>query len=184
MLYKRGNVWWFKFVFAGRTFRESSKSTSKVVARDAERQRRRELEEGYHGLQKRQPPVLFSVAARNWLALKKSSLPPKSYGIESLNIRKHVNPALGKFLVTDITADDIARYQRRRLEQGAAPRPSISKSAPSGLFCAGTAYGSRPDRMCGCCPRPTTKGRCCRTRTRRPCCVPVQRAGRDRFCRP
>ena len=70
MLYRRGNVWWFKFVFADRTFRESSKSTSKVVARDAERQRRRELEEGYHGLKKRQRPVLLSVAAKNWLAMK------------------------------------------------------------------------------------------------------------------
>ena len=69
MLYRRGNVWWFKFVFAGRTFRESSKSTSKVVARAAERQRRRELEEGYHGLKKRQRPVLLLVAAKTWFGL-------------------------------------------------------------------------------------------------------------------
>ena len=122
MLYKRGNVWWFKFVFAGRTFRESSKSTSKVVARDAERQRRRELEEGYHGLKKRQRPVLLSVAAKTWLALKKPTLAPKSYSIECINIAKHLNPVLGKNLLTDIDADDVAGYQRHRLEQGAAPK--------------------------------------------------------------
>ena len=122
MLYKRGNVWWFKFVFAGRTFRESSKSTSKVVARDAERHRRRELEEGYHGLKKRPPPVLLSVAAKNWLATKQPTLAPKSYTIECINIAKHLNPALGKHLLTDIDADDVAGYQRHRLEQGAAPK--------------------------------------------------------------
>ena len=77
-VFKRGRVWWYKFVFDGRTFRESSKSTSKVVARDAERQRRRELEEGYHGLKKRQRPVLLLVAAKTWLASKQPSLAPRS----------------------------------------------------------------------------------------------------------
>ena len=122
MLYRRGSVWWYKFTFAGRSFRESSKSTSKVVARDAERQRRRELEEGYHGLKKRQRPVLLSGAAKAWLATKQPTLAPTSYSIESLNITKHLNPALGKLLITDISADDVARYQRRRLDQGAAPK--------------------------------------------------------------
>ena len=122
MLYKRGNVWWFKFVFAGRTVRESSKSASKVVARDAERRRRRDLEEGYHGLRKRQPPVLFSIAAGAWLAAKQLGLAPKSYAIEALNVEKHLNPVFGKMLLTDINADDVGRYQRSRLEQGAAPK--------------------------------------------------------------
>ena len=36
-LYKRGDVWWYKFRFAGRVIRESSKSESKTVAKDAER---------------------------------------------------------------------------------------------------------------------------------------------------
>ncbi len=44
-LYKRGDVWWYKFRFAGQMIRESSKSESKTVAKDAERARRRELEE-------------------------------------------------------------------------------------------------------------------------------------------
>ena len=122
MLYKRGRVWWFKFTFAGRSFRESSKSTSKVVARGAERQRRHELEEGYHGLKKRRLPVLLSVAAKNWLATKQPSLAPRSYTIESLNITKHLSPTLGKLLLTDIDADDVARYQRQRLDEGAAPK--------------------------------------------------------------
>jgi hypothetical protein len=32
-LYKRGDVWWYKFRFAGQVVRESSKSESKTVAR-------------------------------------------------------------------------------------------------------------------------------------------------------
>ncbi len=36
-VYKRGGVWWYKFRFAGQVVRESSKSESKPVAKDAER---------------------------------------------------------------------------------------------------------------------------------------------------
>ena len=49
-VFKRGEVWWYKFYFAGRLIRESSKSTSKTVAKDAEKQRRRELEAGFHNI--------------------------------------------------------------------------------------------------------------------------------------
>jgi hypothetical protein len=37
-------IWWYKFSFAGQVIRESSKSASKTVAKDAERARRREME--------------------------------------------------------------------------------------------------------------------------------------------
>jgi hypothetical protein len=37
MVYKRGKVWWYKFRFEGQTIRESAKTFSKAVARDAER---------------------------------------------------------------------------------------------------------------------------------------------------
>ena len=49
-LFKRGGVWWYKFYFAGQPIRESSKSTSRTVAKNAEQQRRRELEIGFHNI--------------------------------------------------------------------------------------------------------------------------------------
>ena len=33
MIYKRGNVWWIKYYRNGKDFRESSKSTKKMVAK-------------------------------------------------------------------------------------------------------------------------------------------------------
>jgi len=47
-LFRRGNVWWYKFYFAAQLIRESSKSTSRTVAKNAEQQRKRELEAGYN----------------------------------------------------------------------------------------------------------------------------------------
>src|SRR5206468_11271014 len=47
---KRGRIWWYKFYFANNLVRESAKTSSKTLAKEAEKQRRRELEEGYNGL--------------------------------------------------------------------------------------------------------------------------------------
>lgn len=121
MLYKRGNTWWYKFRFAGRLFQESAKSDSKTLARAAELKRKRDMQEGYHGLRKRQPPVIFNVAADDYLELKKVTLAPKSYIIETTNL-KHLRPYFGQLLITDIDARDVSRYQQQRLSKGAAPK--------------------------------------------------------------
>jgi uncharacterized protein (UPF0218 family) len=49
-LFQRGDIWWYEFWFAGRRIRESSKSESKTVAKSAEKNRRRELEEGFNNV--------------------------------------------------------------------------------------------------------------------------------------
>jgi len=64
-VYRRGDTWWYKFKFAGQTIRESAKTASKTVAKNAERARRRELEEGFNGISKPQRAQLFSLAAEN-----------------------------------------------------------------------------------------------------------------------
>ena len=69
MLYKRGDTWWYKFRFAGRLFRESAKTTSVSLARQAERRRHQKLEEAVHGIRRRTAPVTFSVAADEWIKL-------------------------------------------------------------------------------------------------------------------
>ena len=50
-LSKRGNTWWYEFLFARQRIRESAKTTSKTVAKLAEQKRRRELELGFNGVE-------------------------------------------------------------------------------------------------------------------------------------
>jgi len=107
-LYKRGDVWWYKFRFAGQVLRESSKSESRTVAKEAERSRRRELEESFNRISKPRTAQLFSVAAEIWLRTKVAHLSPRSVIIERANL-KHVNPYFGKMLLCDVAADDVAR---------------------------------------------------------------------------
>ena len=118
---KDSKVWWYDFIFEGQRVRESAKTRSKTVAKDAERVRRREIEESYNGIKRRDRAKLFSVAADEWLTLKELTLAVSSQRIERDNL-KHLRPHFEKRLATDIGAKDVHRYQQARLAEGAAPK--------------------------------------------------------------
>lgn len=118
---KNCRTWWYEFQFQGQRVRDNTKSRSKKVAQDAERVRRRQLEEGFNGIKRRPRAKLFSVAAGEWLVFKKPTIAPSSYRIESDNLR-HLGPHFDRLLVIDISADDISRYQASRLADDASPK--------------------------------------------------------------
>jgi integrase len=118
-LYKRGGVWWYEFSFQGQRIRESSNTTSKTAAGHIERERRRRLELSAGGV-RQQKPLLFSAASKGWLAESAhwSVSTREIYGLKL----KHLKPAFGKLLLSDITATDISRFQRDRQKAGASGR--------------------------------------------------------------
>lgn len=119
-VYKRGQTYWYKFLFQGQLIRESAKTSSKTVAREAERARRRELELALNRIPKRERTPLFPVAAREWLA-SKNGLAPKSLE----RFRHHVatlSAEFGQRLICDITVDDILNLRGKRVSEGLAPR--------------------------------------------------------------
>jgi len=66
-----------RFRFAGRFFHESARTVSKTLAREAERQRRRELEKNWNRIDKRSLPPTFTEALsaglrseRAWLLIR------------------------------------------------------------------------------------------------------------------
>lgn len=120
-VFKRGTIWWYKFKYCGQEIRETSRSRSKVVARDAERNRRHELAQGFNGIKRVDRAQLFATAAERWLDAKIPQLAARSVKIEQLNLR-HLEPVFGGLLLTDIGADDVAAYQARRLQERAAPK--------------------------------------------------------------
>jgi integrase len=119
-LYKRGDVWWFKFRFAGQMIRESSKSESKTVAKDAERVRRRALEESWNQIKRRKLPPLFSVAAADWLKTRTgiAQSTERSYKLAISQLTKD----FGKQLLCDLSGEDLASYQTRRKRDGVSNR--------------------------------------------------------------
>lgn len=120
MLYQRGKekTWWYRFRFGGRIVHESTKTQSKTVAREAEKQRRRQLEEQWNRIEKKKLPPTFERASAEWLrkraALKTSTRETYEHAL------KHLNAVIGKRLVCDLDAPDVAAYQKSRTAENAA----------------------------------------------------------------
>lgn len=120
-LFKRGNIWWYEFWFAGRRIQESSKSTSKTIAKQAEQQRKRELELGFNAIE--------DARERNVLTLRdKATEYLESYGLRNRSTTfadyaiRHLLEFLGARMLVDIDETAVRAYQDARLKQKAAPK--------------------------------------------------------------
>jgi len=131
---RAGGAWWYRFRFAGLIIHESARTQSKTVAREAERRRRRELEEKYNHIPPpRTLPPTFEKAQENWLADRKKlvrgeeevatkgTLAPATLRIDE-NSLKHLTPVFGKMLLCDITKKTVKDYQEKRLLEGVEGR--------------------------------------------------------------
>jgi hypothetical protein len=105
-VYKRGRVYWYKFRFDGQVIRESANTTSKTVARDAERARRRELELAVNGIKRREKMPLFPTAVRQWLDSRAGLAPHtlENYRAYAKRLADH----FGTRLVYDFGEADLA----------------------------------------------------------------------------
>lgn len=113
---------WYEFWFAGQRIRESSKSTSKTVAKDAEKNRKRELEEGFNNIvdQRQQRVRTFRDMADEFFDGYKLRLPDSAvfadYAIG------HLKRLLGGKMLVDFSEAVVIKYQNDRLDEGAAPK--------------------------------------------------------------
>jgi len=119
---KHTKVWYYKFIFAGRLIKESAKTTSKTVAKEAEKKRRRELEEGFNGIGDARDERLRPIRelAETFYA-DYSVRQPKSATFAEYAIR-HIVRLLGEVLAVDVTDRTVLNYQTSRLNEGASPK--------------------------------------------------------------
>ena len=120
-VFKRGKVWWYKFRFANRLIRETAKTASKTVAKEAEKQRRRQLEEGYNDIadnrEERVQPV--SKVAAAYLEDYKVKHRAGTFAEYALG---HVTRHLGRKMIVDVSDDTVKEYQVCRLKEKAASK--------------------------------------------------------------
>lgn len=120
-LFQRGETWWYEFQFGHRRIRESAKTTSKTVAKQAEQNRRRELERGFNGVEDTRVERIRSVReiAAEYQAdycLRHRSSVFVKYAV------RHITRHLGTMMVVDITDKTVRHYQSTRIEEGASPK--------------------------------------------------------------
>jgi integrase len=119
MIYRRGKkgIYSYRFRFAGRIIHESAHTRSKTVAREAERNRRRELEERINGIRKRGLPPTFERAAHQWVENREHIVAANTQSLSRAAL-KHLLPFFGSKLLCDIGYREVADYQRLRQQSG------------------------------------------------------------------
>jgi integrase len=120
-VFRRGEIWWYEFNFARRRVRESAKTTSKTVAKQAEANRRRELERGFNGIEDNRDDRVRSIKEMGTLYLEDYGLRHKGVGFATYAVG-HVIRHLGKSMAIDVTDKTVKAYQTERLKEGAAPK--------------------------------------------------------------
>ena len=120
-LFKRGSIWWYEFWFAGRRIQESSKSPSKTVAKQAEQQRRRELESGFNSVEDDRRKNVRTMRDQAAAYLGSYGLRNRSKTFAEYAIG-HLIEFLGSRMLIDIDDASIREYQDARLKENAAPK--------------------------------------------------------------
>lgn len=118
---KRTKTWYYEFIFAGRMVKESAKTTSKTVAKEAEKKRRRELEEGFNGLVDRDTRIRSVRKLADVFLTDYRVRQPKSTSFAE-HAMVHVQKLLGDLMAVDVTDKTVIKYQTDRLSEGAAPK--------------------------------------------------------------
>jgi integrase len=121
---KRGKYYWYEFIFAGKRIRESAKTTSKTVAKEAEKDRRRALERTLAGLpaENRADRIqTVNGVVTRYLAHYRLSHREKSVAFATGRLA-HVKRLLGPKMLPDVTEDTIHGYMGLRLTEGASGR--------------------------------------------------------------
>jgi integrase len=120
-VYQRGDVWWYSFNFAGKHYQESTKSKSKTLAKDAEKKRRRELEEAFNGTGDRRKARVQCISTLGTAYLEDYAIRHRAATFAKYAVG-HVTRLLGDRMVVDINEKSVKSYQTDRLKEGAAPK--------------------------------------------------------------
>jgi len=184
-VYKRGKLWWYSFIFAGRRIQEAAKTPSKTVAKLAEQKRRRELEQGFNGLEDSRAERVRTLKELAAVYLEEYKLRHRSVTFAEYavgNVIRHLD-AVMSFDVTDKT---VKAYQTARLKENAAPK-TINEEVGFLLRLLGEAGDVIRARLRR---RKTLKlavprgpGKAYTTEKRQQCWLPPSGRGRTRFTR-
>jgi hypothetical protein len=113
MIYKRGNVWWIKYYRNGKSFRESSKSTKKMVAKKFLDRREGDIAKGkIPGIQFEK--VIFDELADEFLTDYRINN-RKSLDRAELCV-KHLRQSFEGTRIPDITTPKIQKYVSDRMK--------------------------------------------------------------------
>lgn len=123
-IYKRGNVYWYKFMWFGKLIRESTKQGNDKVARNMESAHRTSLAKGEVGIRDRKPaPTLLEFIDNRfepWARSRFQKTSPKTWAAYyrvGLSAIKEYKPLVGMNLDA-ITSETVANFAAHRQTAG------------------------------------------------------------------
>lgn len=117
----QSKTWSYEFIFAGRRIRESAGTTRKTVALQAEKNRNRELEEGFNGIEDNRAARIRTIGELASEYLEAYKVRHRSVTFATYAVG-HVSRLLGRVMVADVTDGTVKGYQTTRLKEGASPK--------------------------------------------------------------
>ena len=117
MIYQRGNVWWIKYYRNGRYYRESTKTTKKMVAQKLLERREGEIAQG------KMPSILFEKVTFEELAedfLRDYRINQKRSLVRAERSVNHLKKFFENYKATQIVTSRINEYVETRLGEEAA----------------------------------------------------------------
>jgi integrase len=119
---KESAVWWYHFTFAGRHYQESSKSARKTVAVQAEKNRRREFEQTFNGIEDTRVDRMRRVAEVAADYLKEYAVRHEKSHTFAEYALGHVARLMGGMMTAEVTDKAVKDYQTARLKEKAAAK--------------------------------------------------------------
>ncbi len=123
-VYRRGETYWYSFIFAGRRIQESAKTHSKTVAKLAEKKRHRELEESFNAIESDKRADRLRTVAQACATYRKgyeSDHAPRSAAWVRDTLQA-VEQRLGGLLIAELTEERIKAYMTQRKGEGLGNR--------------------------------------------------------------
>lgn len=115
-VFKRGKFYAYDFMFDGKRYQGSTKTTSKELAVKAERQVRTNLEQGFNGVEARPKFKPFMEAAAEWKEQSQSEWKPRTLIMHRCNL-VHLTAYFENKLLNEIKVSDLRLYRNHRLTQ-------------------------------------------------------------------
>ena len=114
-LFKRGDVYWYEFVYGGRRYRRTTNVRNQRVAGDIERAFRTALAKGEVGITERKPIPGFRAAMSDFLkwSIEEHAAHPSThrrYAVSSLALLKF----FGDTLLDNITPEEVEGFKTTR----------------------------------------------------------------------
>src|SRR5262245_44448866 len=114
---KKTGPYWFKLVYRGVRYQESTKTTNQQKAEDYAAAFRVRLIEGELNIKRKQPGPTFAKAMEDYLSFVEEQHPDTPRTAERYrDASKPLLAHFGKRQLTAITSDDVASYRKKRIK--------------------------------------------------------------------